>query len=143
MATAERLSIVVFSGNYDRVHYALAAAAAAAAVNRPVTLFFTMGGLRALTRPEQGQPGWAALLADENGQPPLVRDIHYTENGIGGFEELLTACTELGVAFMVCEMGLRAIGLARMDLRDDLPVTEGGLVTFLGGASKDGVTLFI
>jgi len=140
---ADKLSIIVFSGNYDRVHYALAAAAAAAAVNRPVTLFFTMAGLRALTRPDSQQPGWAALLADENGQPPLVRDILYTENGIGGFEELLSACTELGVEFMVCEMGLRATGLARMDLREDVPVKEGGLVTFLAGASKDGVTLFI
>jgi peroxiredoxin family protein len=140
---ADRLSIIVFSGNYDRVHYALAAAAAAAAVNRPVTLFFTMAGLRALTRPDAGQPGWAALLPDENGQPPLVRDLLYTENGIGGFEELLGACTELGVEFMVCEMGLRATGLARMDLREEIPVKEGGLVTFLAGASKDGVTLFI
>jgi peroxiredoxin family protein len=139
----DRLSIIVFSGNYDRVHYALAAAAAAAAVNRPVTLFFTMAALRALTRPDSGQPGWAALLADENGQPPLVRDILYAQEGIGGFEELLSACTELGVEFMVCEMGLRAIGLARMDLREDVPVKEGGLVTFLAGASNTGVTLFI
>ncbi|SVC25743.1 uncharacterized protein METZ01_LOCUS278597, partial [marine metagenome] len=34
----EKLSIIVFSGSFDRVHYALATAAAAAATNTPVTL---------------------------------------------------------------------------------------------------------
>jgi len=32
---AERLSLIVFSGDYDRVHYALAMASAALATDRP------------------------------------------------------------------------------------------------------------
>ena len=56
-----RLSIVVHSGAFDRVHYALMMAAAAAAVDRPVTLFFTMGATQALRRPD----GWVNLSGAE------------------------------------------------------------------------------
>jgi peroxiredoxin family protein len=44
---------------------------------------------------------------------------------------------------MVCEMGLRAKGLSRQSLRDDLPIEEGGVVTFLNDASRAGAMLFI
>lgn len=41
MEGPENLSIVLFAGGFDRVHYALVMASAAAATNRKVTLFFT------------------------------------------------------------------------------------------------------
>ena len=44
----DKLSIVVYSGKFDEVHYALVMASAAAAVGRPVTLFFTMDACIAL-----------------------------------------------------------------------------------------------
>ena len=47
-ARPTKLSLVLFSGSYDKVHYALAMAAAALASNTPATLFFTMGAARAL-----------------------------------------------------------------------------------------------
>ena len=60
--TPDKLSIVVFSGDFERVHYALATAAAAAAVDRPTTLFFTMEAIHALARRRgDGTPGWTAL----------------------------------------------------------------------------------
>ncbi len=58
----DKLSIIVFSGDFERVHYALAMAAAAAAVDRPTTLFFTMEAIGALAkRRGDGAPGWSAL----------------------------------------------------------------------------------
>ena len=44
---------------------------------------------------------------------------------------------------MVCEMGLRAEGMEGELLRDDIPLQQGGVVTFLNDASKDGVLFFI
>ena len=41
------LAIIVYTGTYDKVHYALAMASAAAAVGRPVQLFFTMTAIQA------------------------------------------------------------------------------------------------
>jgi peroxiredoxin family protein len=138
------LSIIALSGDYERVHYALATAAAARAVGRAVTLFFTHGALRALTRDAAGRPGWCDLPADglaageDNAARGLgntgggeSRDHQFKERRIGDFETLLSACVELGVRFIVCEMGLRAQGLDPASLRDDVPCETAGIVTLL------------
>jgi intracellular sulfur oxidation DsrE/DsrF family protein len=59
-------------------------------------------------------------------------DAQNRGRGVAGFEELLAACTALGVEFMVCEMGLRALDLDAAALRPDLQVQRGGLATLLG-----------
>ena len=143
MAPLEKLSIIVFSGSFDCVHYALATAAAAAATNIPVTLLFTMGAIRALARDETGGPRWKELTHSEDEGNGSVWDIRYQTNGAAGFEELLEACVALEVKFLVCEMGLRAAGLDEKTLRDDVPIEHGGLVTFLADAEADGSMLFI
>ena len=142
-ARPDKLSLVLFSGSFDKVHYALAMAAAALAVNTPVTLFFTMGATRALLAEDDKGPGWRHLLPAEDGLDALIADAALTAKGLGGFEELLSACTALGAQVMVCEMGVRALGLEFSQLRPDVDVTPGGLVTFLGDASKSGAMLFI
>ena len=98
------ISVIVRAGDYESVHYALALAAAALAVNKPAVLFFTMAGIRAL----EGPP------------PPLAdwhRDAINRKAGVGDFETLLEACVELGARFIVCEMGLRSLGIDRAGLR--------------------------
>lgn len=127
MAAPDKLSIIVYSGDYERVHYALVLASAAAATGKAATLFFTMEATRALI------PGWA----DD------AHEAAYAAKGIGTFEELLSACAELGVTFMVCEMGRRAADVDPAGFRDDVPITEGGAVTFMNDASRDGQMLFI
>ena len=44
----------------------------------------------------------------------------------------------MDVTVRVCEMGLVAEGLALADLRSDIRVTEGGMVSFLAEAEDDG-----
>jgi len=139
----DKLSLVVFSGAFDRVHYALTMAAAALAVNTPATLFFTMGAIRALLPDHGTHAGWHHLLPTETGAPAAEADASLIARGVGGFEELLTSCVALGAKVMVCEMGLRAMGLEAGDLRPDVPVAEGGLVTFLGDASPSGAMVFV
>ena len=135
----DKLSVVVYDGNFDKVHYALVMASAAAAIGRPVTLFFTMQACRALTK----EPGWAAMPLSDGPGTGAERDADYADKKVATFEELLAACVAMEVRFLVCEMGLRAIGLERAQLRDDVPIEEGGVVTYLGDASKDGAMLFI
>lgn len=137
----QRLSLIVYSGAFDKVHYALATAAAAIATNTPVTLFFTMDAVRCLTMAD-GVPGWHRATAAD-GRAGSTVDAEFAERGVGTFEELLSACVELGATFMVCDMGLRAKDIARATLRDDVPLVEGGLVTFLNDARADGAMLFI
>ena len=140
----DKLSIVVFSGDFDRVHYALVMAAAAVASNTPVTLFFTMWAGRALERPlADGSPAWTRLRVSEGGQSAAQMDAGFKAKGIGTFEELLEACVALDVTFMVCEMGLKALGMDPDNLRPDVPVAKGGVVTFLADASKTGAMVFV
>lgn len=127
MSPPGKLSLIVQSGDQDRVHYALALASAALAIGKPATLFFTMEGTRALT------PGWA--------EPE--REAARAAAGIATYEELVSACVALEARFMICGMGLRATGLARSDIRDDVAFEEGSAVSFLADASADGAMLHV
>jgi peroxiredoxin family protein len=140
----DKLSVIVYSGAYDKVHYALVMAASAAALGRPVTLFFTMGATRALERPgKDGKPAWRKMPLSEGKGTGGGRDDKHAKSGVATFEELLSSCVQFGVKFMVCEMGLRAMGMEGSRLRADVPVEEGGVVSFLNDASKDGAIVFI
>lgn len=127
MASPDKLSLIIQSGAFDRVHYALVMASAALATGKPVTLFFTMAGTRALT------PDWA----DPDREKALSAE------GLATFEELLGACRDLDATFMVCELGLRAENLTAGDLRGDIAITEGSAVSFLSDASGDGAMLYV
>jgi len=81
-------------------------------------LFFTMAGIRALEGPPPALADWH-------------RDAVNRKVGVGDFETLLAACVELGARFIVCEMGLRSLGIDRAGLRRDVPFTVAGIVTLL------------
>ena len=117
------LSIILRSDDYESAHYGLALAAAALAVNKPAVLFFTMGGIRALTGPP--------ATLEKGGLKDWDRDALNRERGVGDFETLLQACVELGCRFIVCEMGLRALAIDRASLRTDVPFIIAGIVTLL------------
>jgi peroxiredoxin family protein len=120
------VAAIVFSGSFERVHYALVIATAAAAIGGRATLFFTGEAIRALVAGDAWRllPGAGEALGHEI-------DEGYRRRGVAGFVELLEAAVALGVRFIVCEMGLRAVGLSRADLREDVPVEPAGLVTLL------------
>jgi peroxiredoxin family protein len=141
MADDDRLSVVLLSGAFERVHYGLCMASAAAALERPVTLFVTLGALRAFTVADaSGRPAWTHLPVALEIEAPDVDgaalDTRYRAGGVAGFEELLQACRALGVEFMVCEMGLRALGLVPGALRPDLELRPGGLASLLARAGQ-------
>jgi peroxiredoxin family protein len=131
------LGLVLLSGCFDRVHYGLAMASSAAALERKATLLATQGALGALlAEAADGRPGWAHLpLSPELVAPGIADggalDAQNRARGVAGFEELLQACASLGVEIIACEMGLRARGLAAAALRSDLPIRRAGLATLL------------
>lgn len=142
-ASLPGLSLIVFSGQYERVHYALVLAAAAAAIDRPVTLFFTGAALNALRAPPaSGAPGWHAL-AGSGEQSAAALDARNASLGVATLQDLLTACGQIGVRFLVCEMGLRAAELTAADLRTDLAPECAGVVTLLAEAGSDRTLLFL
>lgn len=142
MTSPDKLSVIVQSGEFDRVHYALMIVAAAVAVNLPATLFFTMGACRALAKPQDDRPGWHAMRT-AGGAEAAAWDAGLGARGLATFEELLEACAGLGARVMVCETGLAALDMTAADLRDDVPAEVTGLVSFLRDASATGSVLFV
>ena len=119
MSGPARLGLVVLSGEWARVHYALMMASSAAAIDRPVTLFVTMDAVPLL---EAGE-GWRRLAGAEGDAALKARNVADTET-------LLEACAAMDVTIMVCEAGLKARDVASADLRDELGIAVTGLVTF-------------
>ncbi|MGB0681487.1 MAG: hypothetical protein ACPGOV_02215 [Magnetovibrionaceae bacterium] len=135
MADKPHLGLIVFSGTFEKVHYALVLASTALALNRPVTLFFTQGACGFLS------PDWRSLPS-EHGATAGAVDDSYKQKGIGDFRTLLDAARELGAEIMVCEMGLKAIDLSADALDPAIQVKQGGALTFLK-ATEDAQLLFI
>lgn len=123
----DKLSLIVQSGDFDRVHYALVVASAALATGKSVTFFFTMEGTRALL------PGFA----------DVPQETMLAQKNLATFEELIAACAELDATFMVCEMGMRVTAIGRAQFRPDIDIAEGSAVSFIADASADGAILYV
>ena len=140
----EKLSIIVYDPHFDKVHYALVIASGAAAIGREVTLFFTMSACQALLKPgPDGRPGWASMPLSNAAGDGASWDACYRERNVANFDELLEACISMKVRFLICEMGLRALEISHDELREDVPIEEGGVVTFFTNASHNGSMIFI
>ncbi|MEA1677735.1 hypothetical protein [Nitrospirillum sp. BR 11163] len=121
------LSIVLHSGGFDRVHYALVMATAAAAIGRPTLLFVTGRALRLLLADD----GWTGLDPADDGSTPVARERQFQDTNIATLAELTESLTPLGVRVMACEMGWRVLGLDKPALRADVTVETAGVVTLL------------
>lgn len=113
----EPLGLLLISAGHERAHYAFVLAAAAAAIGRPVTLFATNQGTR-------------ALLATP---PDPAADAQIKNQGVATLAELREAAAELGVRLIACEAGLRLAGLTNAPLAPGVEIA--GVVTFLEATS--------
>ena len=115
------LGVLLLSGAHDRAHYAFVMASGAAALGRPVALFATNAGCR-------------ALMADWSALDGAARDAAIQARGVAGIDVLREACAELGVRLIACEAGLRAEALDAAAL---LPGVEvAGVATFLSAVGN-------
>ncbi len=135
----EKISLVIASGDFEKVHYALVMAAGAAAIGIPVTLFFTMSASVTILEGD----GWRQLTSEKKDMTASERDADFALKGVATMDELIESCNELGVTFLVCEMGLRAEGLEDTPSISSLNVERTGVVTFLNEASPKGSIIYI
>jgi hypothetical protein len=132
LAARERLCIVLLSGSFERIHYALCMASPAAALGRPVTLFVTLGALRALVAAEMGP----TTRLDEPARRPQHRRLR-TEprwmpaTGHAAWSASKNCCRPAPPSGPVhgLEMGLRTLGLTSGALRSHVKLEPGGLAT--------------
>jgi peroxiredoxin family protein len=118
--SSDPLGILLISGNHERAHFAFVLAAGAAALGRPVVVFATGGGCR-------------ALCSDWSGVLEAGRDAAIRARGVAGIGELRESAVELGVRLIACEAALRTDAIEPALL---LPgVTVAGVASFLEAAA--------
>jgi NADPH-dependent 2,4-dienoyl-CoA reductase/sulfur reductase-like enzyme/peroxiredoxin family protein/TusA-related sulfurtransferase/rhodanese-related sulfurtransferase len=161
------VSIVVFSGDMDKVLAALVIANGAVAMGGKATMFFTFWGLSALRTSsaapaEHHAPNKMLELTDKMMRTMLPKDMNHLSlssmnfGGLGGpmmstvmqlkglptLPKLMKEAQESGkVRIVACTMSMDALGLTANDL---LPKVElGGVAEFLSAASESRTSLFI
>lgn len=153
-----RVSIIVFSGDLDRVLPAFIIATGAAAMGMDVSLFFTFWGLNVLKRRRDlAGKGFLeklfALMTPVGTEGLGVSKMNFFGIGakmlralmkskqVASLEELVQMAREMGVRIIACQMSMDVLGIKKDELWDDVEV--GGVATFLADAAKSKVTLFL
>jgi peroxiredoxin family protein len=156
----DRVTIVVLSGDMDRVMAAFIIATGAAAMGMPVTMFFTFWGLNAIRRPGavSAAKDWLRRLfglLNRGGADrlPLSR-FHFWGLGTGmmkqvmrqhrmpGIPELMATAQELGVRFIACTTTMGLMGITKDTLIEGVDQLAG-VTTYLAEAKQGSVNLFI
>jgi len=151
----ERMTIVAWSGDLDRVWPQLILATTGAAYGMTTTVFFTFWGLFTLKRPEVKITGsdWKTKglgamnrqgLTKLNmaGLGPLLMKRVAADHKVAPPNELIDTARELGVRLWPCSMTMDLMGLTPADLIDDVgePV---GAATALAEMQRSTINLFI
>lgn len=153
-----RLSMVVFSGDLDRVLAAFVIASGAAASGMEVSMFFTFWGLTALRQKRESRGktffqklmGWMTPVGTRGlgvskmnfgGIGAKMLRTMMRQQGVPQIEEMAQMARDLGVRIVACQMSMDVMGIHKEELLDGIEV--GGVATFLGDATKSKATLFI
>ncbi|MDR2431651.1 MAG: DsrE/DsrF/DrsH-like family protein [Candidatus Margulisbacteria bacterium] len=159
MAEKKKLSIIVFSGDYDKAFAAFTIASGAAALDYEVNLFFTFFGLNIIKKRRGRWPlgkGFRArffgfLLGGRNvlplsrlnfaGLSPILLGNLAKKRKVAGVDELIDASIKLGVNFYACETAGVILGLEKKDFIPEVQKIIG-IASFLK-LQEGGATLFI
>lgn len=156
---AEGKTIIVFSGDLDKVLASFIIANGAAAMGRPVTMFFTFWGLTALRKSEK-QPVRKSLVESMFGfmLPRGSQKLKLSKMNMGGMgtammkkimndknvdslETLIQKAMKSGVKIVACTMSMDVMGIQAEELIDGVEL--GGVGAYLGDAEESNVNLFI
>lgn len=159
MAEQKKLSIIGFSGDFDKLTAVFTLATGAAAVGYKVNIFFTFWGLDAI-KVKQGRAfvggNWLTKLFgfmmgglrvtptsrfNFFGISPKIFRYLMRKSNVATLEELVEAAKLLGVNIYACEMAMHILGLEKKDFIHEVKDVLG-VATFLR-ISEGGQTLFI
>ena len=159
MSEQKKLSIISFSGDFDKLTAVFTLATGAAAVGYEVNLFFTFWGLDAIKLKQGRSPVGKGFLPKVFGlfmgglksapvsrlnfggiSPTIFRHL-MRKNNVATLEELVEAAKELEVNFYACEMAMQILGIGKVNLIPEVKDVLG-VTTFLKLADG-GQTLFI
>ena len=154
-----QLTMVLFSGDFDKVFAAFIIATGALAMGKKVSMFVTFWGLDAIKKPVMKTAGRQLLEKmviwmrpkgpDKLGTskmnfggigPRLFRYMMGKKN-VESLPSLLELAREMDIKIIACQMSMDVMGIKREDLLDGIEF--GGAATFLSDAFHSNTTLFI
>ncbi|MGE4548752.1 MAG: DsrE/DsrF/DrsH-like family protein, partial [Intestinibacillus sp.] len=157
--TAEGKTIIVFSGDLDKVLASFIIANGAAAMGRPVTMFFTFWGLNVLRKSEK-QPVKKSFMESMFGamMPRGSKKLKLSKMNMGGMgtammkkimndknvdslEALIQKALKASVKIVACTMSMDVMGIKEEELIDGVEL--GGVGAYLGDAEESNINLFI
>jgi peroxiredoxin family protein len=159
--TKDQLSMVVFSGDLDKILAAMIIATGATAMDMEVKLFFTFWATAALRDPKKKVGGKNFMskmfgimlpkgynkikLSKMNmaGMGTSMMKGIMKKNKVASLGEMFATAGELGVHINICEMSMNLMGFKKEEMIDYPNLTICGVATFLADASESKVQLFI
>jgi len=140
-AMTQRVTIVMHSGDMDKVYSALIIADGALAMGMEASIYFTFWGLQRLTKGglEKGPLSKMHFL----GLGKWMVKQRMKKANVASLERLLQDFKELGGKIIACEMTMEIMGIHRQDLREDLIDEYGAVGSYIQEARNSQVTLFI
>lgn len=159
--TKDQMSIVVFSGDLDKLLAALIIATGATAMDTEVKLFFTFWATAALRDESKKVKGknfiskmFGIMLPRGSKKvklskmnmmgmgTTLMKNI-MKKNKVASLDEMLKMAGELGVQINICEMSMELMGFKKEEMIDYPNLNICGVATFLVDAEESKVQLFI
>ena len=159
--TKDQLSMVVFSGDLDKILAALIISTGAAAYDMKVKLFFTFWAISALRDPKKSGKGknlmekmFGMMLPRGAGKVKLsnmnmggmgtamIKGI-MKKHKVASLEEMFKTAGELGVEINICEMSMNLMGFKKEEMIDYPCMNICGVATFLSDAQESKIQLFI
>jgi NADPH-dependent 2,4-dienoyl-CoA reductase/sulfur reductase-like enzyme/peroxiredoxin family protein/rhodanese-related sulfurtransferase/TusA-related sulfurtransferase len=153
-------TIIVFSGNLDKVIASFIIANGALSMGRKVTLFFTFWGLNALRKPSKVKGlrkniiekafGW--MMPRGSVKLPLsnmnmggmggkmIRGIMKHHN-VPALEDMMALAIKGGVNIVACQMSMDLMGIRKEELIDGVQI--GGVAAYLEASEHSDNNLFI
>ena len=160
VAVREKTTLVVFSGDLDKVMASLIIANGALAMGKPVSLFFTFWGLNVLRRADAPALNksfmdkmFGAMMPQGVGKLNSISKMNFAgfgamlirkvmrDKGVDTPASLLQNLLEGGAQLIACQMSMDVMGIRKEELIDGVEL--GGVAAFLGEAAESGTTLFI
>lgn len=137
----EKLTIVVHSGDMDKIYSALIIANGALSMGMEASLFFTFWGLQRLQRGglEKGPLSKMHMLGI--GKSMIKQRMN--KANVSSLERLMQDFKELGGKIIACEMTMEIMGIKKEDLREDLITEYGAVGTYIQEARESTINLFI
>ena len=160
-APENKLSMIVFSGDLDKILAAFVIATGAVAMGMDVVMFFTFWGTPVLrdknkkaedkdfmgtmfgTMLPKGSSAVKLSKMNMAGMGTKMMKSLMLKKNVASVEQMIEMAGELGVQIYVCEMSMDLMGFKKEEMIDYPKLDYCGVATFLEEAMNSKVQLFI